>query len=66
MLPKHLIEEIKNEFKDNVLVVRFIDNFFDKNSTYLKPVIDNFVEGRKIGLLVLYHLTLMEMDFMMG
>lgn len=47
MLPKHLIDELKDEFKENALVARLINNFFDENSTHLKPVIDNFV-GEKL------------------
>lgn len=46
MLPKYLIDEIKDEFKDNTLVTRLIDRFFNENSTYLKPVIDKLVEEK--------------------
>jgi len=46
MLPQHLIDEIKDEFKDNSMVTRLINSFFEENSTYLKPVIDKFVEEK--------------------
>lgn len=46
MLPKHLIEELKGEFKDNELVSSMINCFFEENSTNLKPLIKSFVEEK--------------------
>ncbi len=46
MLPKYIVDELKNEFKDNELASRMISSFFEENSTNLKPLIDHFVEEK--------------------
>ena len=46
MLPKYLVEELKNEFKENILLSKMIISYFDEKSTNLKPLIENFVEEK--------------------
>ena len=44
MLPKHLIEELKDEYKENALLSKMIIEYFEENSSNLKPLFDSFVE----------------------
>ena len=47
MLPRKLLDEIKDNFQDYVLVTRLIDHFFEKESPDLKIVLDEYV-GEKL------------------
>lgn len=44
MLPKHLIEELKDEFKENAFLSKMIIKYFEEKSSNLRPLIDSFVE----------------------
>ena len=46
MLPKHLVDELKDEFKENTLLSKMIIQYFEKNSLNLKPLINSFVEEK--------------------
>lgn len=46
MLPKKLLDDLKNEFKDNELVSGMISSYFEENSTNLRPLVKSFVEEK--------------------
>jgi hypothetical protein len=46
MLPKNILDELKQKFKDNKLLSDMIANYFENGSEDLKPLIDSFVGGK--------------------